>query len=296
MRIDVHAHHFAPEYVACVSRITGSPPPQPPAASLPLAERADLLKEAGVDLQVLSLGPTMPHFPNKGDAVTAARVANDAYAAITSQFAGRFAAFGALPLPHVEPAIAEAGRCLDELRMLGVTVGCSAGETPLDEPSFEPLWQELNHRQAVVFLHPIFRGADAFLRDFDLIGMVGACFEDTLAALRLALSGVTQRYPDMRVIVPHFGGTIPFLWARIQRRDKTELLRSFYWDTANGYGPALACACQTLGADRLMLGTDFPYITPLKLGVDYVRDAGLSPADAEMILDRTAARVLGLDS
>lgn len=295
MRIDVHAHHFAPEYVECVARIKGSPPPQPPAASLPLAERVDLLKEAGVDLQVLSLGPTMPHFPKQEDAVTAARIANDAYAAITQEFDGRFAAFGALPLPHVEAAIAETNRCLDDLRMVGVTVGCSAGETPLDDPSFEPLWQELNRRQAVLFLHPIFRGTDLFLRDYDLIAMVGACIEDTQAALRLALSGVTQRYPDMRVIVPHFGGTIPFLWARIERRKKTELLRSFYWDTANGYGPALTCACQTLGADRLMLGTDFPYITPFRFGLDYIREAGLSAEDTETILDKTAAKLLRLE-
>jgi 6-methylsalicylate decarboxylase len=294
MRIDVHAHHFAPEYVEIVGRIKGSPMAQPPAASLSLAERVDLLKEAGVEMQVLSLGPNMPHFAKQEDAVNAARVANDAYAAITRQFDGRFAAFGALPLPHVDAAIAEANRCLDDLDMVGVTVGCSAGEQPLDDPSFEPLWQELNRRKAVLFVHPIFRGTDAFLRDYDLIGMVGACFEDTQAALRLALSGVTQRYPDIKVIVPHFGGTIPFLWARIQRRNKTDLLRSFYWDTANGYAPALTCACQTLGADRLMLGTDFPYITPLKLGVDYVREAGLSSQDAETILDKTAAKVLGL--
>jgi aminocarboxymuconate-semialdehyde decarboxylase len=221
-------------------------------------------------------------------------VGNDAYAAITREYPGRLAAFGSVPLPHVDAAIAEASRCLDELRMLGINLGCSIGEQTLDDPAFEPFWAELNRRKAVVFLHPIFRATDPHLQDYELARMAGACFEDTLAALRLVLSGLTERNPDLRVIVPHFGGTLPVIYPRIARRGKAALLRSLYYDTANGYGPALRCACEALGPDRLMLGTDFPYIGSIKQNVDYIVDAGLSPEVERQILETTASDLLGL--
>jgi aminocarboxymuconate-semialdehyde decarboxylase len=199
-----------------------------------------------------------------------------------------------VPLPYVDAAIAEASRCLDQLGMLGIALGCSIGERTLDDPALEPFWAELNRRKTVVFLHPIFRATDAHIRDYELARMAGACFEDTLAALRLLLSGVVERNPEVRVIVPHFGGTLPVIYPRVARRGKADLLRKLYYDTANGYGPALRCACEALGPEHLMLGTDFPYIGSIKQNVDYVLDAGLSPDVEAQILERTAVDVLGL--
>jgi aminocarboxymuconate-semialdehyde decarboxylase len=105
---------------------------------------------------------------------------------------------------------------------------------------------------------------------------------------------VPERHPNLRFIVPHFGGTLPVTYPRIARRGKAELLKTLYYDTANGYGPALRCACETLGTQRLMLGTDFPYIGSIKDNVDYVLQAGLSQQDQEQILERTAEDLLGL--
>jgi aminocarboxymuconate-semialdehyde decarboxylase len=294
MRIDVHGHYLPADYVDFLARVRGEGVRQDPAIRLQgtLDERVGLLDEAGVDLQVLSLGSNVPYLDTQADAVEAARLANDAYAGIARQYAGRLAAFGSVPLPHVDAAIAEASRCLDELNMLGITLGCSAGERTLDEPAFAPFWSELNRRQTVVFLHPIFRATDPHIRDYELARMAGACFEDTLAALRLVLSGLTERNPALRIIVPHFGGTLPVIYPRIARRGKAELLRGLYYDTANGYGPALRCACEALGVDRLMLGTDFPYIGSIKENVDYVTAAGLSADQEQQILERTAADLL----
>lgn len=292
MRIDVHGHYLPAEYVALMGRSTA----QDLAVRLqgPIDERVGMLDEAGVDLQVLSLGSNTPYLEQEADAVAAARLANDIYADVARGYAGRLSAFGAVPLPHVDAAIAEANRCLDELHMLGIGLGCSVGERTLDDPAFEPLWAELDRRRAVTFLHPIFRTGDPHLREYELARMVGACFEDTVAALRLLLSGVTDRYPNLRVIVPHFGGTLPVIYPRIRRRGKADLLTRLYYDTANGYGPALRCACEALGTQRLMLGTDFPYIGSVKENVDYVLEAGLSADQQQQILERTAADLLGV--
>jgi aminocarboxymuconate-semialdehyde decarboxylase len=294
MRIDVHGHYLPADYVDFQARVRGEGVRQDLAIRLQgnIDERVGMLDEAGVDLQVLSLGSNVPYHDNQADAVEAARMANDAYAGVARQYAGRLAAFGSVPLPHVDAAIAEASRCLDELHMLGITLGCSVYERTLDDPAFEPFWAELNRRKAVVFLHPIFRATDPHIRDFELNRMVGATFEDTLAALRLLLSGVTDRNADLRIIVPHFGGTLPIVYPRIARRGKADLLKKLYYDTANGYAPALRCACETLPVERLMLGTDFPYIGSVKENVDYVSAAGLPHDQQEQILERTAAELL----
>jgi len=95
-----------------------------------------------------------------------------------------------------------------------------------------------------------------------LAWLAGAPFEDTAAALRLILAGVTDRYPRIRFIVPHLGGTIPFLLARVTRKSATEItggLRSMYYDTVSGSPDALTSACHAFGADRLLFGTDHPY-------------------------------------
>jgi aminocarboxymuconate-semialdehyde decarboxylase len=294
MRIDVHGHYLPAEYVDFQARVRGEGVRQDLAIRLQgkIDERVGMLDEAGVDLQVLSLGSNVPYNDKEADAVEAARLANDAYAGVARQYAGRLAAFGSVPLPHVEAAIAEASRCLDELNMLGITLGCSVYERTLDDPAFEPFWAELNRRQAVVFLHPIFRATDPHIKDYELNRMVGATFEDTLAALRLLLSGVTDRNPDLRIIVPHFGGTLPVVYPRIARRGKADLLKKLYYDTANGYGPALKCACETLPVERMMLGTDFPYIGSVKENVDYITATGLPAEQEQQILERTAADVL----
>ncbi|HEY7067073.1 MAG TPA: amidohydrolase family protein [Chloroflexota bacterium] len=313
MRIDVHAHYFPPEYLAALSRLAGGAAETEhrlAGGRLPLDERADLLAEIGVDLQVLSAGQRQPYLEREADAVAAARLANDLYADACRAYPSRYAAFGTVPLPHVDAAIAEVGRCLDTLGMVGIGVGCSVAGRPLDDPAFEPFWAELDRRGTALFLHPVGAGVQEGEDPYALAWMVGAPFEDTLAALRLVLSGVTTRYPNIRVIVPHLGGTLPFLWARVdgfgQSRGITAgvdlseglgvYLRRLWYDTVNTYPDALRCACSAFGADRLLMGTDFPYLQGPRLRrcVTYVEEAELSAAETAAILGGNAQALLRL--
>lgn len=310
MRIDVHAHYYPREFVEAWARL-GKPSAgadRAPGGRIPLDERADMLAQIGIDLQVLSVGAQQPSFPRVEDAVAGARFANDLLADLCRGYGGRFAAFAATPLPHVDAAIEEVGRALETLGMLGVNVGCSVNDRPLDDPAFAPFFAELDRRGAVLFLHPC--GIGAPMTDaYGLSWMVGGCFEDTVTSLRLVMSGLTSRYPNVKIIVPHLGGTLPFLMQRIddsvQRQlfqggkplvtRPSEAVRSLYFDTVNGYGPALRCACEAFGADRIMLGTDFPYLM-LEPCVRYIEEAGLTPDAVDAILNRNAQRLLGLDA
>src|SRR5579885_2895047 len=317
MRIDVHAHYFPAEYIDCLVRLGHSDAraavARAPGARVTLDERIALLDEVGIDLQVLSVVSPGPYLPRAADATEAARLANDIYADVCRRYQGRFAAFGTLPLPHVEAALAEIERCLDTLGMLGITVGCSVAGRPLDDPAFEPVFAELDRRGAVLFLHPVGAGAGPGTADYGLTWMVGAPFEDTVAALRLVLSGLTTRYPHLRIIVPHLGGKLTFLLQRLrysaeaQRAAGRSLppadgledrLRRLWFDTVNTSPDALRCACGAFGTDRLLLGTDFPYLygPRLRRCVTYIEEAGLGAAETAAILGGNAQALLGLQA
>jgi aminocarboxymuconate-semialdehyde decarboxylase len=286
-----------------------------PGTRMPLDERLGLLDEVGIDMQVLSVASAQPNVADAANAVELARLANDLYADAVRRYPTRFAAFGCVPLPHVDAALAEAARCLDTLGFRGITTGCSVAGRPLDDPAFEPFWAELDRRGTVLFLHPMGAGFGGELTPYGLDWLVGALFEDTIAALRLVLSGVTTRYPNMRVIIPHLGGTVPFAMGRVGRANAAdrarvgqqsgefagtlrENLRRIWYDTVNHEPSAFQCACAVLGTDRLLLGTDFPYPVGdrFKHCIDYVDEADLAPAEKEAILGGNAQALLGLPS
>ena len=319
MRIDVHAHYTPTVYLDYLAE-HGSPElgagaRVAPGAGVSIQGRLGLLDEVGITLQVVSTGSSMPYLADAARAGAAARMANDLYAELCAQHPARFAGFGTVPLPHVDAALAEAARCLDELGMLGITLGCSIAGQQLDDPAFVPFWTELDRRGAVVFLHPQGVGCGPGTRDFGMAWLVGAPVEDTAAALRLIMAGMLDKYPRLKVIVPHLGGVLPFLAQRItdltahsvarqRAQDQAPAIdgppsayfRRLWYDTVNSHPAALRCACETFGADRLLLGTDFPYLAgpqwaPL---VRYIEGAGLSPEDTAAILGGNAEALLGL--
>jgi aminocarboxymuconate-semialdehyde decarboxylase len=313
MAIDVHAHHYPRELVELMTALGSPAVPAVNGAGpeLPLGQRLALLTEVGIARQVLSVGILAPDFANPEHAAVAARRANDLYAAACRQHPARLSAFGAVPLPHADAAVREAQRCLDDLGMLGITLGCSVAGRPLDDPAFAPLFDELDRRGAVVFLHPVGASTGPLTADLGLPWMLGAVFEDTIAAVRLVLSGMTTRYARLRVIVPHLGGAAPFLIERLEyyvglerrrgdgrRFDGTvgDQLRRLWYDTVNLEPAALRCAITGFGADRLMLGTDFPFLADAALCscVRYVGETGLALAERDAILTHNASRLLGL--
>jgi aminocarboxymuconate-semialdehyde decarboxylase len=264
-----------------------------------------MMDEVGIDLTVLSAGQHQPYFAKPEDALAGARLANDTYAGVAKAYPGRFAAFGCVPLPHVGAAIEEAGRCLETLGMVGLTTGTSVMGRPLDDPEFEPFFAELDRRGAALFLHPCGVGGP-MMNDFNLTWSLGACFEDAVTSMRLVQSGLTTRHPNIKIIVPHLGGVLPFLAARIDHnverqiirgeqpdRRPSEALKDLYFDTVNDNPLALRCACEAFGTDRLLLGTDYPFI-PFKHCVTYIQESGLPQATIDQILDQNAQRVLGL--
>lgn len=316
MIVDVHGHYFPDEFIDVATRLIDRELAQltrarAPATQLTPAEMIAQLDQAGIDMQVISPAGLLPAVEGRQDAIAAAAATNDIYAEFVRGHPTRFAAFGVVPLPHVNDALSEAARCLDGLGAVGIALGCSVAGRGLDDPAFEPFWQELDRRGTAISLHPV-GASEPSLSAYNLNWMVGAPFEDTIAALRLVLSGVTTRYPGIRVIVPHMGGTIPFLMARIDEAagriarsadvaielPVSKHLRRLYYDTSNRNPEALRCALATLGAGALVLGTDYPYSLDERLreNVTYVEQVVADAETAETILGGTASALLGLSA
>ena len=188
MRIDVHAHLWSERYLDLLVRLGNSRTAVhrglgAGATDDELRKRFDLMDAAGIRLQILSVTPASPHFEQRADAVEAARLANDEYAAMTRRFPDRFRAFAALPLPHTEAALAELGRSFDELGMVGAAVTTSVLGRPLSDVVFHPIYAELNRRKSVLYIHPAGCGAESpLINEHRMVWSVGAPIEDTIVA------------------------------------------------------------------------------------------------------------------
>jgi len=315
MRIDVHAHLWSDRYLDLLGRLGNDRTAVHRGLGAgdtdqELRQRFALMDGAGIQMQVLSVTPASPHLERQADAVQAARLANDEYAALTRRFPDRFRAFAALPLPHTEAALAELRRALDQLGMVGAAVTTSVLGRTLADPAFHPVYGELDRRKSVLYIHPAGAGADSpLINGHRIVWSVGAPIEDTIAIMHLVIAGIPSRYPDMKIIASHLGGLLPMVVERIDHQidfeapdtpEKPSLaLRRLWYDTVgHNHLPALRAAAQALGADRLVLGTDFPY-QPGELfyaAVDYVRRSGLSEDDVRAILDRNALALFGWEA
>jgi predicted TIM-barrel fold metal-dependent hydrolase len=310
MRIDVHAHLWTDDYLDLVESYgqdasvhrglgAGGTPEE-------LDARFALMDSAGIDRQVLSVSPRVPHLADEAQAVRAARLANDLYAEFTERYPERFSAFAALPLPHLDAALKELTRGLDDLGMVGAAVTTDVLGTSLADPSLAPLWEELDRRGTVLYVHPSGEAAGApLIAEHRMRWMVGAPVEDTIAVTQLLLAGIPSRYPNVKTIISHLGGALPMLLQRIDNQygweapgapeKPSDAARRLWYDTVgHAHVPAVRAAAETLGADRLVLGTDFPYENGdlFRSAVSYIRE-GLGE-DADGVLDRNAAALLGM--
>jgi aminocarboxymuconate-semialdehyde decarboxylase len=302
MRIDVHAHYFSREFMQLFERLgagadrveAGNRLLQPDRAS-DLTERFAAMDRAGIDKEILSISGSAPYFHERGAAIEGTRFANDMYAELVRDEPRRFAAFGSMPLPHVDAALDEIARCLDELGFWGMTINTSILGIPAADPRFDPVYDELNRRGAVLFLHPagLACGSQPLI-DSGLTWPLGAPFEDTMCVLEFMQAGFSLRWPNIKLIVPHLGGTLPFLMQRLDhmahrfmpgKGTPSEIVRTFWYDTVNGYGPSLHAAIATYGLDRIVFGTDWPYWKgdAHQLAADYLAASGLDAAAVEAI-------------
>ncbi len=306
-RIDVH-HHVMPEFYIEAQRgagFTGSAYRGFPEWS---TETSLAVMDANrVALAMLSYSTPGIYF---GDIVQTRDLApryNDFLAELAAARPDRFGGFACLPLPDIDASLAEMARALDELGLDGVTLLTSVDERYIGHPDFEPIYQELHRRAGIAFIHPCYPpGTEA--RGWDIPRMlIDYPFETTRVATNLILNGVMERLPDIRFILSHAGGTLPFLAHRIEIFDKMTrfrdnypagaraYMRRFHYDTAlSGADAPMAALLDLVEPSQILFGTDHPYISDDVVAAETAgldRFAGLDD-DARRMIDRGNAEAL----
>lgn len=264
---------------------------------------------AGVDHLLLSPWINLvPVDAGPAEAQLICQVQNEALAAAAAAHPGRVSAVGAVALQ--DPALA--ARQLAELvtvpGLCGVEIPSSAGGRYLGDEFFLPFWEAAEAAGALVFIHPSTRGFGVpALADYYLWNSVGNPLETAVTAAHIAVAGVLERYPRLRVLLAHGGGALPVVRGRLRRafamrpepRTRSaagpdESLRRFYYDTVTHDAGLLADLIRYAGASQVLLGSDRPFDMGTEHPVDEVR--ALQLAEEDLILSGNAARLLGLAS
>jgi aminocarboxymuconate-semialdehyde decarboxylase len=321
--IDVHNHFYPPEYLDALTslgttiRVThdrdGNPRLHYPGdynilvpGHRDIAYRERVLADHGIDRQVISFTTPGTHVEPPAIAVRLAALVNDAYARIVAE-RPRFLAFATLPLCDPAASASELVRALDELRLSGAMLFSNVNGVGLDDPRFWPLYEAANDRAAVLMIHPTSPVGVEAMEAYWLMPLNGFLFDTTLAASKLVFSGVVRRYPQIRWILGHLGGTIPYLAERLDRGYEAfaecranidepptaYLKRHFYYDTVNFSVAALTCAMAFAGAEHILAGSDYPHqIGSLPKMVEAVEALPISEAAKDGIRHANLERLL----
>lgn len=264
----------------------------------------------GVDVQVISPSPTQYYYwADEALARNICDVQNLHIARYQRLHPDRVRGLGAVSLQHPQLAVEQLKHCVKELGLLGIEISSTFNGQDISDESLEPFWAAANQLGCVVFLHPLGTSLGDRVATHYLSNIIGQPLETTIALSKLILNGVLDRYPDLRILAAHGGGYLPSYLGRLTHgvdvRPETSTpkhpprhyLERIWFDTLI-YDPAsLRHLINTVGIDRLLVGTDYPFdmgdydIHRLISAVPEITDR-----EREMILGLNAARLLGIDS
>ncbi|MBF9069358.1 amidohydrolase family protein [Streptacidiphilus fuscans] len=271
--VDIH-HHILPDFFWRATNegdhpVGGiAPPPWSRASTL------SFLDDAGIDVAVTSVSTPGVHTGDDAAARALARRCNELAAELIRDRPDRFGGFACLPLPDADGALNELAYAFDVLGLDGVVLFSNTQGVYLGDPRFDPLFDELQRRSAVVFVHPN-PSPDPVAHALGLPdSLVDFPADTTRAVARLHYSNTFARTPDVKYVLSHAGGTVPYLAGRFGIVDEMDVVpeaeargtaadtfRRLYWDTALSWSdPVLRMLRDVVGIDHVVFGSDYPYL------------------------------------
>ena len=324
LRIDVHTHYYPPSYFDRVRELPSefsfgkSPSGQtiityrnarffgvtPPMTDVAL--RLEDMDRVGIDVEVLSLSTPNVFFAEAQQQSAVARLVNDAYADLIAQHPGRFKALASIPMDSPDEALKELHRAIDELKMNGVILLSNIGGKVLTAPQYRPFFEEANRMKLCILLHPMLPANTDPFREYVLGPIVGFMFDTTLAVARMCFDGIFHDFPDIRWIVGHLGGSIPYLMERLDNgwRDFPECrtkideppstyLKRLYYDTVNFNPHMLMMVRNMIGAEHMLMGSDYPHLLgSIDRAVSSIRDLDIPEEERAQIFSGNALSIL----
>ena len=324
MRIDCQSHVFPQSYIEILAQ-NPHPPQVVPRGDESLITYGDVqqfrlraekydpktkledMNRAGIDISVISTnipGPCMlaPELALKG-----AQALNNFIADVIARYPGRFAGLASLPWQNPDDAITEMDRAKEELDFRGVMLYSHIGGRPVDHPDFAPVYAHAEAKGLRIVLHPTIPTWGEAIKDHWMIPMMGLQVDTSFALLRLILSGILERHPRLQVVMPHVGGVLPYMIGRIDHQTEvmgrgrenitqppSEYLRRIYLDLVSPSEQALQYAYQFSGPDRLVFGTDHPWVEP-QIFINLIEGMDISAQAKAKIFGTNAKTLFKLD-
>jgi aminocarboxymuconate-semialdehyde decarboxylase len=303
MVIDCHAHLAPKSWFH----------PKSPKAIFDVHWVMDEQRKAGVDITVF--GNNWIRTPDDADRLRVVQEFNEFAAEITAKYPKNFLGLACSVPFGGERILKETEKAVRQYGLKGIMVNSSVDGEYLDSPGAVPFFELVTELDVPLFVHPPkFTIGNEKMEIFRLPEMVGRPFDTTLSVTRFILTGGLEKFPKLKMVCAHVGGALPMLPGRLGfgyelRKDPSfgpwepdaltrpplSYMQQLYFDTVSLHPPAVLCAVQTIGADHVLFGSDFPPVPiPLKRSVDTVREVAISAEDQEKILGGNAAKLLGL--
>ena len=323
-KLDLHTHYYPPIYFDKIrdlpsefsfdkspsgqtiikyrgARFFGVTPPM-----TDVGRRLEDMDRVGIDVEVISLSTPNVFFTDAEHQPGIARMVNDAYAELIALHPARFKGFASIPMDAPDAALNELHRAIDELKLNGVILLSNIGGKPLTSPEYRSFFVEANRMKLCILLHPMLPSNTEPFREYVLGPIVGFMFDTTLAVARLCFDGMLREFPDIRWIVGHLGGAVPYLMERMDNgwRDFPECrakidelpsvyLKRLYYDTVNFNPHMLMMVREMIGADRMVLGSDYPHLLgSIERAVSSIESLGIPDDEKRRIFEGTALSIL----
>jgi aminocarboxymuconate-semialdehyde decarboxylase len=325
--IDVHAHILTEETIRLLQSeapkvapklsdiddqfgtldVAGSVYRHFPRGGWDLERRLQDMAASKVDVQVLSVCPqTFVYAQPPAVAAAFARVQNEQLAKLVKARPDRFLAIATLPMQAPKLAADELRHAMRVLGLRGMQIGSNIAGKNLDDPELEPVWATAAELDAFILLHPINVAGMDRLGSYYLNNLIGNPLDTTIAAACLVFSGVLERHPSLKICLAHGGGFVPYQAGRFVHgwqvrtepkknlpKPPTDSLERFYFDTIVHSKDVLEFLVGNAGADRVLLGSDYPFDMGMPDGVLQVRGLSIPASDQTAILGGRARALLG---
>ena len=271
-----------------------------------VAQRLEDMDRVGIDVEVVSLSTPNVFFAGADHQPAVARMINDSYAELIATHPKRFKGFASIPMDAPDAALNELQRALGELKLNGVILLSNIGGQPLTSPQYRPFFEEANRMKLCILLHPMLPANTDPFREYVLGPIVGFMFDTTLAVARMCYDGMFRDFPDIRWIVGHLGGAVPYLMERMDNgyRDFVECrakidelpstyLKRLYYDTVNFNSHMLLMVRNMIGADQMVMGSDYPYLLgSIDRAVSAIENLDVPEAEKQRIFEGNALTIL----
>ena len=324
MKYDLHTHYYPAEFFDAIRELGsefsfGNSPTGAPIITFrgtrffsitpPMTDpqlRLEDMDRVGVDVQVVSLSTPNVYFTDAAHQPELARRFNDVYAELIARHPTRFKGFASIPMDAPDAALRELERVLGELKLNGVILQSNLAGAPLTDPRFRPFFEEANRRELCIFLHPVLPSNPEPYAEYCLGPIVGFPCDTTLAVAKLCYSGMLRELPDIRWVIGHAGGTIPWLMERLDNgyRDFPECranidelpsiyLKRLYYDTVTFSQHTLAMLRDVVGADHMVMGSDYPHLLgSIDRAVSSIDEMSVSVSQKKTVFEDTALSIL----